>query len=118
MEDILENTISWRGNGWTSYQVKQSGCFFHGVPRLPFDQFPRTMHMLQHIYKIPKTEPFEMGMKGWFDPARVLVAFNHQPAACLNTSCHRFHVNENLAQLQQYVYRISTICFQEFCPGN
>lgn len=67
-----------------------------------FEDIPRYMHMLQHVYRsVNYTKPGQY-VKCFHNPERVLTLHNHFPLACLGGACSSYSISTDDAQLQHY----------------
>jgi hypothetical protein len=67
-----------------------------------FEDIPRHMHMLQHVYRSNNFTKTNHYVKCFHKPERVLTLHNHFPLDCLGGACSPYSIDTSDAQLQHY----------------
>ncbi|XP_055389134.1 uncharacterized protein LOC129618425 [Condylostylus longicornis] len=114
--EVLPKAKKIRPSGYSSYNFRN--VYFlddHHKPEYGWYQdIPKYMHMLQHVYRAKNfTKPNEF-VKCFHDPEHVVVLHNHFPLGCLGGPCKSYPVDIRVAQLQHYradcVKRVKKLC--------
>lgn len=100
---VLPKAFKIRNETRASYNVRN--VYFlddllhsHGY----FDDIPRYMHMLQHVYRSRNFTKPNQYIKCFHNPERVVTLHNHFPLACLGAGCTSYPIETEDAQLQHY----------------
>ncbi|KAK5640523.1 hypothetical protein RI129_011334 [Pyrocoelia pectoralis] len=103
MEQVLRKALKVNKEARTSYAVRN--VYFldnllhdHGW----FDEIPRYMHMLQHVYRAKNFTGPSAYIKCFHNTDKVLTLHNHYPRACLRGGCYSYSIDTTDAQLQHY----------------
>ncbi|KAK0167529.1 hypothetical protein PV327_004916 [Microctonus hyperodae] len=103
MRRVLPKALRIRNETRASYNVRN--VYFlddllhsHGF----FDDVPRYMHMLQHVYRSKNFTKPNQYIKCFHNPERIVTLHNHFPLACLGAGCTSYPIEIEDAQLQHY----------------
>ncbi|XP_012288579.1 uncharacterized protein LOC105704158 [Orussus abietinus] len=103
MDRVVPKALAIRNETRASYNVRN--VYFlddllhaHGS----FEDVPRYMHMLQHVYRSKNFTKPNQYIKCFHNPERVVTLHNHFPLACLGAGCTSYPIETEDAQLQHY----------------
>lgn len=103
MRAVLPKALKIKNETRASYNVRN--VYFlddliheHGW----FNDIPRYMHMLQHVYRSKNFTKPNQYVKCFHNPERALTLHNHFPLACLGSGCTSYPIEPVDAQLQHY----------------
>ncbi|XP_014216670.1 uncharacterized protein LOC106645338 [Copidosoma floridanum] len=103
MKRVMPKALKFKNETKASYNVRNVYFFddlmdSHGS----FNNIPRYMHMLQHVYRSKNFTKPNQYIKCFHNPERVVTLHNHFPLACLGAGCSSYPIDTEDAQLQHY----------------
>ncbi|XP_042855850.1 uncharacterized protein LOC122242592 isoform X2 [Penaeus japonicus] len=103
MEVVVEKALKANKKPRTSFAARN--VYFldsmqeaHGF----YQDIPRYMHMLQHVYRARNYTKPGAYIKCFHDTQRVFTLHNHFPFSCLGKGCHAYAIPTEDAHLQHY----------------
>ncbi|XP_042890627.1 uncharacterized protein LOC122265379 [Penaeus japonicus] len=119
MEVVVEKALKANKKPRTSFAARN--VYFldsmqeaHGF----YQDIPRYMHMLQHVYRARNYTKPGAYIKCFHDTQRVFTLHNHFPFSCLGKGCHAYAIPTEDAHLQHYrrdcVGELRKTCENEF----